>query len=107
MEIKSALMMTATTAVTMEDAVTPANPFVRGSGRIRVDRAIKAGLVMNETTANFQAADPGTGGNPQTLTWRAWATTTASRPASSPAPSATPSPPARCGACKWSACRER
>ena len=67
MEIKSALMMTATTAVTMEDAVTPANPFVRGSGRIRVDRAIKAGLVMNETTANFQAADPGTGGNPQTL----------------------------------------
>lgn len=67
LEIKSALMMTATTAVTLEDGVTPANPFVRGSGRLRIDRAIKAGLVLNETTANFQAANPDAAGSPQSL----------------------------------------
>ncbi len=66
-EVKSALMMTATTQVYTEDLVTLANPFARGSGRIRIDRAIKAGLVLNETTANFEAADPANGGNPASL----------------------------------------
>jgi hypothetical protein len=66
-EIKSALALTAEQTVYLEDSVTLANPFARGSGRIRVDRAINAGLVMNETRANYLAADPATGGNPSTL----------------------------------------
>ncbi|GAB3383226.1 hypothetical protein GCM10027432_12760 [Lysobacter fragariae] len=66
-EIKSALMMTATPTVYTEDSVTLANPFARGAGRIRVDRAIRAGLVLNETTANFTAANPDSAGNPTTL----------------------------------------
>ncbi|MFZ2754679.1 MAG: S8 family serine peptidase [Lysobacteraceae bacterium] len=66
-EIKSALALTAAQTVLLEDQVTPANPFARGSGRVQVDRAINAGLVMNETTANYAAANPATGGDPTTL----------------------------------------
>jgi hypothetical protein len=66
-EMKSALALTAEQTVYLEDSVTLANPFARGSGRIRVDRAINAGLVMNETRANYAAANPATGGNPSTL----------------------------------------
>ena len=67
MEIKSALEMTTTRAVLKEDGVTPATPFDMGGGRIRVDRAANAGLVLNESLANFQAADPALGGNPAGL----------------------------------------
>jgi len=66
-EVKSALMMTSKEAVLLEDTVTPAGPFARGAGRIQVDRAIRAGLVLDETTANYQAADPASGGDPSTL----------------------------------------
>jgi len=66
-EIKSALMMTAVTPVYTEDQVTLADAFARGSGRLQIDRAVKAGLVLHETTANFQAANPATGGDPKTL----------------------------------------
>ncbi len=68
-EIKSALSLTANQQVFTEDLVTLANPFARGSGRIQVDRAINAGLVMNETTANYLAADPAAtpAGDPTTL----------------------------------------
>jgi hypothetical protein len=66
-EVKSALALTANQTVYTEDSVTLGNPFARGSGRIQVDRAINAGLVMNETTANYQAADPATNGDPATL----------------------------------------
>ncbi len=66
-EIKSALMMTATTQVYNEDTITLANAFTRGAGRIRVDKAINAGLLLDETTANFTAANPASGGNPATL----------------------------------------
>ncbi|HEX4853102.1 S8 family serine peptidase [Arenimonas sp.] len=66
-EIKSALLMTATTQVYLEDQVTLANPFARGSGRIRLERAIRAGLVMDENKANYLAANPGTGGFTHTL----------------------------------------
>ncbi|MFY2762792.1 S8 family serine peptidase [Arenimonas sp. MALMAid1274] len=66
-EIKSALLMTAKTQVFLEDQVSPANPLARGSGRIRLERAIRAGLVMNETKANYLAANPGTGGLAHTL----------------------------------------
>ena len=66
-EIKSALAMTADRTVLLEDGVTPADPHAGGSGRIRVDRAINAGLVLNESTANYAAANPATGGDPSAL----------------------------------------
>ena len=66
-EVRSALQMTATRSVLLEDGATPATPFAMGSGRIRLDRAVRAGLVMNETTANFSAANPATGGQEWTL----------------------------------------
>lgn len=66
-EIKSAMMMTAAQTVLKEDQVTPADPFAAGAGRIQVDRAARAGLVMSETTANYLAANPATGGDPSSL----------------------------------------
>jgi len=66
-EIKSALAMTADRTVLLEDGATPANPHAGGSGRIRVDRAINAGLVLDESAANYAAANPATGGDPATL----------------------------------------
>lgn len=68
-EIKSALMLTAKQEVFLEDQVTPANPFAKGAGRVQVNDAIRAGLVMHETTANYQAANPGaaTPGDPTRL----------------------------------------
>ena len=58
-EIKSALMLTAKQEVFLEDQVTPANPFAKGAGRVQVNDALRAGLVMHETTANYRAANPG------------------------------------------------
>lgn len=66
-EIKSALMMTAVTTVYTEDQVTLANAFAKGAGRLQIDRAVNAGLVLHETTANFQAANPGIDGDVKTL----------------------------------------
>jgi len=66
-EIKSALMLTAKAVVLKEDGITPGDPFDRGSGRVHVGDAARALLVMNETGANFQAADPAVGGDPTTL----------------------------------------
>ncbi len=66
-EIKSALMMTAKREVFRQDEVTPADSFDMGAGRIQVDQAVKAGLVLNETTANYLAADPSQGGDPSAL----------------------------------------
>lgn len=66
-EIKSALAMTAKREVLLEDGTTAADPFARGAGRIQVDRAVRAGLVMHETRADYLAADPATGGDPATL----------------------------------------
>jgi hypothetical protein len=66
-EVKSALMLTAHQGVLLEDQVTPANAFGQGAGRVQVDRAVNAGLVMNETKARYLAADPATGGDPSAL----------------------------------------
>jgi hypothetical protein len=66
-EIKSALMMTARQSVLLEDQVTPANAFAAGAGRVQVDLATRAGLVMHETKARYLAADPGAGGDPSLL----------------------------------------
>ncbi|MEU4780149.1 S8 family serine peptidase [Micromonospora sp. NPDC023633] len=66
--IRSALALTADRdGVVKEDGATPADAFDIGSGRINVDRAGRTGLVLDETAANFVAADPEAGGDPQTL----------------------------------------
>lgn len=66
-EVKSALEMTAEQNVVKEDGITAATPFDMGSGRVRVNLAANSGLVLNETKANFQAANPASGGQPSAL----------------------------------------
>jgi subtilisin family serine protease len=67
-EIQSALMSTAkTTGVVKEDGSTAADPFDRGGGRIDLTVAARAGLVLNETTTNYENADPFLNGDPKTL----------------------------------------
>ncbi|MCW8108471.1 S8 family peptidase [Alteromonas ponticola] len=65
--IRSALMMTANTALLKEDGATDADWFDIGAGRLQVDVAVQAGLVMDETGANYASADPELGGEPRTL----------------------------------------
>ncbi len=63
-QIKSALMLsTVPTGIRKEDGTTPSDPFDRGAGRIRLANAANVGFVLNETTANFNAANPTTGGD--------------------------------------------
>src|SRR4051794_24281970 len=64
-DIQSALMTTAKTSVTENGKLV--GPFSRGAGRADLTKAALAGLVLNETTPNYTAADPSTGGNPTTL----------------------------------------
>ncbi|WP_255595142.1 S8 family serine peptidase [Lysobacter sp. BMK333-48F3] len=66
-EVKSALMMTAKQEVLKEDGVTQADAHAMGSGRLQLEQAIRAGLVLNETTANYRAANPAGGGDVSTL----------------------------------------
>lgn len=66
-QIKSALVSTATQAVFKEDGVTNSDPFDRGGGRVDLTKAAKAGLLMDETGANFTAANPANGGSPGQL----------------------------------------
>lgn len=66
-EAQSAVMLTADTTVLKDDAVTPASPFDTGSGRIDVGLAAQSGLVMEITEADYQAANPASGGDPKDL----------------------------------------
>ena len=66
-EVKSALMMTSFNGGFKENGTTPWDPDDVGTGRVDLNQAAKAGLVMNETFANFLAANPSTGGDPKTL----------------------------------------
>lgn len=66
-EIKSALMSTGVTTVLKEDGATPTDPFDVGGGRIDVAAAARAGLVFDVTTEEMLAADPETGGSPNSL----------------------------------------
>ncbi len=50
-----------------DDGVTPADPFDVGSGALDVGAASRVGLVMDESHADFVAADPEAGGDPRTL----------------------------------------
>jgi len=66
-EVKSALMMTAAQTVRLEDGVTMAGPFAAGAGRVQIDRAARAGLVLDEQRADYLAANPTAGGDPSGL----------------------------------------
>jgi uncharacterized repeat protein (TIGR01451 family) len=66
-EIESALMSTAFTSVLDDDGVTPADPFAMGAGRVDLSKAGQTGLLLNETTAGFEAANPAEGGDPSAL----------------------------------------
>ena len=66
-EIKSAMATTAWQEVTDSDGINPADPFDFGSGRINLTAAVYAGLVLDETFANYAAANPVNGGEPNTL----------------------------------------
>ncbi|MPZ26332.1 MAG: S8 family serine peptidase [Micromonosporaceae bacterium] len=67
-QIRSALASTADPAgIRDQDGVSPADPFDVGSGRLDLDRAGRVGLVLDETHADFLAANPATGGDPRTL----------------------------------------
>ena len=67
-EVRSALMMTAQRdTVLKEDGATPADPFDTGAGRLDLSRAQEVGIVLDETPANFVAANPALGGDPRTL----------------------------------------
>ncbi|MEV0881445.1 S8 family serine peptidase [Micromonospora echinofusca] len=66
--IRSALAVTADRdGVVKEDGRTPADAFDIGSGRINLAQAARTGIVLDETAANFVAANPDAGGDPQTL----------------------------------------
>lgn len=67
MEIKSALMLTAKQGLRKRNAVDPTDPFDSGAGRTDLTRAAASPLVMNETAANMEAADPRDGGDLSTL----------------------------------------
>ena len=66
-EVVSALMLTAKTSGFKDDAVSAWDPDDVGSGRVQVNLAPLAGFVLDETFANFLAADPANAGDPRTL----------------------------------------
>lgn len=72
MEVMTALQMTAKKSGFKDFAGTPprTGPWDAddvGHGRVDLTKALRAGLVMHETTANFLAANPATGGDVRTL----------------------------------------
>lgn len=66
-EVKSALMLTALAGGTREDLATPWTADDVGSGRVDLAKAARAGFVLDETRADYLAADPAHGGDPRTL----------------------------------------
>jgi uncharacterized repeat protein (TIGR01451 family) len=93
-QIQSALMTTAAPVV-VNHTGEPANPYQQGSGRVDVGAAIMAGLLFDESTADYLAANPAEGGDVKTLNIPSFAnsqclrectwTRTATVPASAPA----------------------
>lgn len=67
MQIKSALNLTADKSGMVDYNHDPVGPFQVGSGRAALADAARAGLVMDETAANFVAANPATGGDVSSL----------------------------------------
>lgn len=66
--IRSAIIMTALAGTTREhDMTDTVTPHIYGNGRIDMSKAALAGLVMEETYANYRAANPAAGGDPRNL----------------------------------------
>ena len=67
--LKSALMLSAKPSgqLMKENGVTAADPFDFGAGRVNLNAAARTGLVMDESAADFTAADPSQGGDPTAL----------------------------------------
>lgn len=65
-EVQSALMTTADSTVVRVDG-TATTPFGIGAGRLDAGAASRAGLLLDETAAAFELADPAQGGRPETL----------------------------------------
>jgi hypothetical protein len=66
-EAKSAIQMTASRDGLKEDGITPWDWDDVGSGRVDLNDAALAGLVMDETVADYLAADPSSGGDVKAL----------------------------------------
>lgn len=66
-EVKSALQMTAVEEGFKEDGTTPWDWDDVGSGRVDLSAAALAGVVMDESVADYLAADPASGGDVKTL----------------------------------------
>jgi len=67
-EIKSAIMTTSKDTGLMEaDGATPTTPFASGAGRVALDKAKDAAMLLKETRANYDATNPDSGGDPTTL----------------------------------------
>lgn len=67
-QVQSAMQLTAKyDGQYKEDGVTMADAFDIGNGRIDLTAAANAAFVMDETPANFTAANPATGGDPKKL----------------------------------------
>lgn len=66
-EVKSALMMTTFNGGTKENGSTPWDADDVGHGRVDLSKAARVGFVMNETKANYVAANPAIGGDVKTL----------------------------------------
>lgn len=66
-EVKSALQLTTKVSGLKSDGLLPWDPDDIGNGRIDLSKAARSGLVMNETFANFLAANPASGGQPRNL----------------------------------------
>jgi len=70
-QAQSALMMTANSQAYKDDELSgnkqQANFFDMGAGMLRVDKAVKAGLLLDESYDNYMAANPEHGGKPGEL----------------------------------------
>ncbi|MDR6981912.1 subtilisin family serine protease [Rheinheimera pacifica] len=70
-QAQSALMMTANSQAYKDDELSgnkqQASFFDMGAGMMRVDKAVNAGLLLNESGDNYLAANPELGGNPGEL----------------------------------------
>ncbi|MGB4595258.1 MAG: Ig-like domain-containing protein [Anaerolineaceae bacterium] len=72
MQVRSAMMMTAQDGLIADrsalgEGVRPATPQDEGAGRVALQNTALVGLVMGESIANFEAADPTLDGDPATL----------------------------------------